>query len=122
MNDSNKLLQIKEISSYTDSIGTVQDNILLAQKRSENVIDLLNRHSLLTGYYKINIYGEQKPISYTNISLNRRVEIFFSLSKKKSVFSDTSKFKIIRKLELQLLISSPMNRYLNLHLCPIWII
>jgi outer membrane protein OmpA-like peptidoglycan-associated protein len=107
MNDRNKLLQIKEISSYTDSVGTVQDNMLLAQKRSENVIELLNRHSLLTGDYKINIYGEQKPISYTNISLNRRVEIFFSLSKRNVVFSDTSKFKIIQKLELKDLYFKP---------------
>jgi outer membrane protein OmpA-like peptidoglycan-associated protein len=107
LNDSNDLVKIKEISSYTDSVGTAQANMLLAQKRSKNVIDLLNRHSLLTGDYKISIYGEQRPFSYTNLSLNRRVEILFSHPKKSTYIPDTSKFKIIRKLELQHLYFKP---------------
>ncbi len=42
MNDSSRSIQIKEISSYADSVGTVQDNMLLAQKRSEHVFEILS--------------------------------------------------------------------------------
>ncbi len=101
LNDSNRLLEIKEISGYTDSVGSVKDNLLLAQKRNEHVIDLLNRHSLLAGNYKVKIYGEQHPASYTDLSLNRRVEIVFSFSNKTVVSTDTGNLKLIRKIELE---------------------
>jgi outer membrane protein OmpA-like peptidoglycan-associated protein len=107
LNDSTNLVLIKEISGYTDSIGTVPDNVILARRRSENVIELLNRYSLLRGQYKINIYGEQRPVSHTNLSLNRRVEIYFSLSKRTGVSADASKFKIVRKLDLDHLYFRP---------------
>ncbi len=99
--DSNRILEIKEISGFTDSVGTVQDNMLLAQKRNEHVVDLLKRHSLLSDNCKINIYGEQKPSSFSDLSLNRRVEIVLSLSKKTTVTSDTGNFKIVRKIKLE---------------------
>jgi outer membrane protein OmpA-like peptidoglycan-associated protein len=101
LNDSNRLLEIKEISSYTDSVGSDQDNMLLSKKRNEYVIDLLNRHSLLTGNYKVNIYREQNPRSFTDLSLNRRVEIVFSLSNKSKVHADSSNLKLVRKIVLE---------------------
>ncbi len=102
MNDSNRLLEIKEISGYTDTVGSVHDNISLAQKRCDHVIDLLNRLSHPTGdNFKVNIYGEQNPASYTDLSLNRRVEIVFSLLNKITISSDTSNFKMVRKIELE---------------------
>ena len=102
MNNSNRLLEIKEISGYTDSIGSVKDNFLLAQKRNEYVINLLHRFSLLTkDNYKVNIYGEQNPASYGDLSLNRRVEIVFSFPKKSTVNSDSGNFKLVRKIELE---------------------
>ncbi len=102
MNDSNRLLEIKEFSGYTDTVGSIHDNILLAQKRCDRVIDLLKQFSLLTGdNYKVNIFGEQNPVSYSDLRLNRRVEIVFSLSNKTRVSSGTGNFKIVRKIELE---------------------
>jgi outer membrane protein OmpA-like peptidoglycan-associated protein len=99
---SNKnILQIKSISAYTDSVGTIRDNMILARKRSENAIDFLKQHNLLTDNYKIFIYGEQNPASHDSLSLNRRVEILFTSTKIPISISDTGKFEIIRQLVLE---------------------
>jgi outer membrane protein OmpA-like peptidoglycan-associated protein len=100
LNNKN-ILQIKSIAGYTDSVGTIQDNMLLAQKRNENVIDFLKQHTLVTGDYRIFVNGEQNPVSYDSLSLNRRVEILFSLTKMPTGSSDTSKLKIIRQFVLE---------------------
>jgi outer membrane protein OmpA-like peptidoglycan-associated protein len=100
--DSNKnILQIKSISGYTDSVGTIQDNLLLAQKRNETVIGYLREHNLPADNYKIFTYGEKNPVSYDSLALNRRVEVSFSLTKDSTGSSDTSKFKIVRQLVLE---------------------
>jgi outer membrane protein OmpA-like peptidoglycan-associated protein len=101
LNSNNNILQITSISAYTDSVGTIQDNMILAQKRSENVIDYLKQNTLLMDKYKIFIYGEQNPASHDSLSLNRRVEILFTSTKRSTVISDTSNFKIIRQLVLE---------------------
>ena len=97
---SRSSLEIQEISGYADSIGTVRSNMLLAKKRSEYVINLLNQYGFLTNKSKITIYGEQNPASYTDLSLNRRVKIIFMSSNKTNVSLDTVHFKIVRKMEL----------------------
>jgi outer membrane protein OmpA-like peptidoglycan-associated protein len=100
--DSNKnILQIKSISGYTDSVGTIQDNLLLAQKRNESVVDFLRQHNPLKDNYKIFAYGEENPVSHDSLALNRRVEISFSSAKVSTSNSDTGKFKIIRQLVLE---------------------
>lgn len=100
LNNDKNILLIKSISGYTDSVGTIRDNLLLAQKRNETVIDFLKQHSLLTDNYKVFAYGEENPASHDSLSLNRRVEILFSSTKISTGSSDTSKFKIIRQLVL----------------------
>ncbi len=100
--DNNKnILQIESISGYTDSVGTFRDNLLLAKKRNETVIDFLSLHNLLTNNYKIFTYGEENPVSHDSLALNRRVEIYFSYTKVSTGSSDTSKFRIIRQLVLE---------------------
>lgn len=95
------ILQIKSISGYTDSVGTIQDNLLLAQKRNETVIEFLEQHNLPANNFKIFASGEENPVSHDSLALNRRVEISFSLTKVSTGGSDTSKFKIIRQLVLE---------------------
>ena len=107
LNDSNFSLQVKVISAYTDTVGTIQHNNILAQQRSKDVIDFLNRHSSLKGYYKIEICGEKRPLSQTNLSLNRRVDILYSLTRKSGISSDTGKSKVVRKLVLENLYFKP---------------
>ncbi len=70
-------------------------------------MDFLNRHSSLKGDFKIEIYGEQNPISQTNLSLNRRVDILYSLTRKTGVSPDTGKLKVFRKLVLENLYFKP---------------
>ena len=100
-------MQIKVISAYTDSVGTIQHNIILAQQRCKQVVDFLIRHSSLKGDFKIEIYGEQNPISQTDLSLNRRVDILYSLTRKTGISSDTGKLKVVRKLVLEKLYFKP---------------
>jgi outer membrane protein OmpA-like peptidoglycan-associated protein len=101
LNNSKNTPLIKSISGYTDSVGTIRDNLMLAEKRNETVIDFLKQHNLLTDNYKVFTYGEENPVSHDSLSLNRRVEIFFSSTKILTGSSDTSKFKIIRQLVLE---------------------
>jgi outer membrane protein OmpA-like peptidoglycan-associated protein len=101
LNNGDSSLEIQEISGFTDSVGTVWSNMLLAKKRSEYVIDFLKQHALLNKNYKINIYGEQKPASDSDLSLNRRVEIVYRSTNKNIVSPDTLNFKIVRKIELE---------------------
>jgi outer membrane protein OmpA-like peptidoglycan-associated protein len=101
LDSSKNILQVKSISAYTDSVGSTQTNMILARKRSENAIDFLKQHNLLTDNYKIFIYGEQNPASPINLSLNRRVEIIFTSTKMHVSNSDTGKFKIIRQIVLE---------------------
>jgi outer membrane protein OmpA-like peptidoglycan-associated protein len=107
LTDSSFPVQVKLISAYTDSVGTIHHNIILAQQRSKQVIDFLNRSSLGRGSYKIEIYGEQNPISLTNLSLNRRVDILYSLRSKSRISLDTGKLKVVRKLVLENLYFKP---------------
>jgi outer membrane protein OmpA-like peptidoglycan-associated protein len=101
LSDNINILQINSISGFTDSVGTIQDNLLLAQKRNETVIDFLKQHNLLTNNCKIFTYGEENPASRDRLALNRRVEIYYSSKKVSIVSSDTSNFKIIRQLVLE---------------------
>ena len=101
LNNNKNILQIKSISGYTDSVGTIQDNLLLAQKRNETVIDFLKQRNLLTDTCNIFTYGEENSVSLDSLSLNRRVEILYSFMKMPTGGSDTSKFKIVRQLVLE---------------------
>ncbi len=107
LTDSSLSAQVKLISAYTDSVGTIQHNIILAQQRSKYVVDFLNRHLSLKGDCKIEIYGEQNPISQTDLSLNRRVDILYSVRRKNGISSDTKKINIVRKLVLENLYFKP---------------
>ncbi len=105
--DSAKVSSIKGISGFTDSVGAARDNMLLANKRIEYIIYLLRKQFVLSGDYDVNNYGEQKPVSHTDLSKNRRVEISLSPLKINTLIPDTGKFKVIRSLELEHLYFRP---------------
>ncbi len=71
------------------------------------VSEFLKGHFVLTTGYPIAGYGEQDPVSLHKISLNRRAEIYLSFLKKTALVPDTSKFMVVRVLDLQKIYFKP---------------
>jgi outer membrane protein OmpA-like peptidoglycan-associated protein len=99
-------IHIKEISGYTDSIGSFEANMILAKRRSLYVANVVRERFILDSF-EIKSYGEQNPVSPINIAMNRRVEISMCFFRKDSIVSDTSKFQVIRSFKLEHLYFRP---------------
>jgi outer membrane protein OmpA-like peptidoglycan-associated protein len=100
---------IKNISGYTDPVGSSTSNFILAEKRNNTVIDFLKKYSFLKDSYQVNNFGETHPASQSDNALNRRVEI--TIQFKKDIVADTSNVKkestIIKKIVLDKLYFKP---------------
>jgi outer membrane protein OmpA-like peptidoglycan-associated protein len=100
---------IKNISGYTDSVGSSTSNFILAERRSRIVIEFLKKYSFLKNSYSINNFGETHPASQTDNALNRRVEIVIQF--KKDMVVDTTEIKkestVIKKIVLDKLYFKP---------------
>jgi outer membrane protein OmpA-like peptidoglycan-associated protein len=66
---------IKDISSYTDTVGSEKNNFILSKKRSEAVIKFLKDKISTNENYLVNNFGEINPASHICNACNRRVEI-----------------------------------------------
>jgi outer membrane protein OmpA-like peptidoglycan-associated protein len=98
---------LKRISGYADSVGSAESNIILSRKRSENIVHLLKEYFTLPKKFIVQNYGEQHPASHTDNALNRRVEIFFTMSKKQPESADTGKSVVLKTLMLDKLYFRP---------------
>ncbi len=98
LNDSH--LFVKRISGYTDSVGSVEKNMILSRKRSEYVAGFIQRKFNTAQNYILNYFGEKEPASLTNNALNRRVEIFLQPMDQGKQTTGSDKFSIIQTLTL----------------------
>src|ERR1700683_2856843 len=73
--ESHRILSIKNIAGYTDSVGSSPSNFILAGKRIKSTIVLLKKFSFSGKKYTVNNLGETQPASQTDNALNRRVVI-----------------------------------------------
>ncbi len=72
--------QVKiEIAGHTDSIGTLEYNMQLSQRRAQAVVDYLVRHGIARSRLIAKGYGPTRPVAPNNTpegrAKNRRVEI-----------------------------------------------
>ncbi|HSZ85543.1 MAG TPA: OmpA family protein [Puia sp.] len=99
---------IKNISGFTDSVGSSVSNFILAEKRNRSAIALLKKYSFLNKNYPVNNFGETHPASQTDNTLNRRVEIVIQFKKD---LGDATKIKpesaVIKKIVLDKLYFKP---------------
>ncbi|HEX4375479.1 MAG TPA: OmpA family protein [Puia sp.] len=105
---NHQLTAIKNISGYTDSVGSSASNFILAEKRNRTVIDLLKKYLSLNKNYSLNNFGETHPASQTDNALNRRVEI--TIQFKKDIVDTTVVKKesaVIKKIVLDKLYFKP---------------
>jgi len=71
--DNNPKVKRIEIEGHCDSLGSESYNIGLGQRRAEQVMNYLKSIGVKADLMSVISYGEEKPISQTNTSLNRRV-------------------------------------------------
>lgn len=68
-----------EVSGYADDIGEKELNLILSQKRAQEVYDFLIKNGITKERITLNYYGEEKPLvpntSNEARSLNRRVDV-----------------------------------------------
>jgi outer membrane protein OmpA-like peptidoglycan-associated protein len=79
---NNKEFIIGEISGFTDTVGSVKENLILSRRRSVYVNKLLRDHFNVLTIYPVRYYGETRPTSLLDNSQNRRVEISLGVLKK----------------------------------------
>jgi len=101
-------ITIKNISGYTDTVGSEKSNLILSHKRNESVINFLKKNFSIQNNFIVNDFGETNPISQTDNALNRRVEIALQL---KIVSPDTAVVQqestLIKKIVLDKLYFKP---------------
>lgn len=105
---NHQLAAIKNISGYTDSVGSSASNLILAGKRNWAAIGFLKKYSFLKENFPVNNFGETHPASQTDNALNRRVEI--SIQFKKDLVDTTTNKKesvVIKKIVLDKLYFKP---------------
>ena len=76
-----QIITIKNISGYTDSVGSEKSNIILSHKRNESIINFLKKNFSIENNFTVTDFGETNPVSQTDNALNRRVEISIQLKK-----------------------------------------
>jgi outer membrane protein OmpA-like peptidoglycan-associated protein len=79
---NNKEFIVGEISGFTDTVGSVKENLILSRRRSVYVNKLLRDHFNVLTIYPVRYYGETRPTSLLDNSQNRRVEISLGVLKK----------------------------------------
>src|ERR1700689_2873495 len=103
-----QIITIKNISGYTDSVGSESSNLILSNKRNESVINFLKNNFSIQKNYTVNNFGKAHPVSQTDNALNRRVEIGIQL---KIFLPDMVVIKqesaIIKKIDLDKLYFKP---------------
>lgn len=69
------------IAGYTDNVGTVENNILVSEKRAQHIEQVLRKYGVSPNQLKTKWYGERNPISNNQSEegryQNRRVELRF---------------------------------------------
>ena len=69
-----------EITGYADDVGEKELNMILSQKRAQEVLNYLLKNGIVKERISIQYYGEDKPMvpnsSIEGRSLNRRVDVF----------------------------------------------
>jgi len=69
-----------EISGYADDVGEKELNMILSQKRAQEVLNYLVKNGIAKERISMQYYGEDKPmVSNSSIegrSLNRRVDVY----------------------------------------------
>lgn len=85
---------VRNISGFTDSVGSAESNILLSRKRSEYVVHLLQQHFRTGQGFTVRNYGEEYPASHADNSLNRRVEILLSIQRSQYNMADTGRRQV----------------------------
>jgi outer membrane protein OmpA-like peptidoglycan-associated protein len=92
---------IEGISGYTDTVGSARKNLILSQKRSSFVDAFLREHFTIANIYPVTYYGEIKPVSLIDNSLNRRVAISFHVPGNMIALSDSGRFTVLKRFELE---------------------
>lgn len=66
-----------EVVGHTDSTGTEADNLVLSQKRAENIVLKLEQLGVAKDLLQASGKGESEPVDPQNLMINRRVEFLF---------------------------------------------
>ncbi|SRR5579871_380695 len=72
---NSRYLIIKNISGFTDTVGSTKSNILLSKKRSLSIARYFKKNTQFNQDYSVKYFGESNTVSQTDNFLNRRVEI-----------------------------------------------